>query len=294
MSRLAKLTDLFQEGRVAELTTPAGDTVVVWINKLSPFETEQCNHEGRIARARKMLAIREIGTPEYDLFKASAAASRPDAIIDALVSEKSNEHLVKAIRDLHSDPEWKPRLETLEWSSDQVKGKPDDDPEVQALAKVLREYQAELEERTTFSSTELREELKGLSLPDLREQYLESYVETRGIGAFTQEQQKAQIFYALRQCDATDHGDGTWTHENCDHSKRWLDDVREVDTMPQGLLEQVRAAYEDLNMAPDVARFSAALGSSSAPPEHSSKQEDSADSGPEATSVAPAGTSSRL
>lgn len=292
MSRLTKLTDLFQEGAVAALSTPSGGTVVVWINKLSPFENEQCNHEGRVARARMMLAIREIGTPEFDLFKASAEASKADSIIDALVADKGNEHLVKAIRDLHSDADWKPRLETLEWSSDQVKGKSDDDPEVQALAKILTEYQAELESRTTYLRDELREELRAMDLPALQELYLDSYVEQRGLAAFSQQQQKAQVFYSLRQCEGTDHGEATWTHENCNHAQRWLDDVAEVDTLPESLLQQVRAAYDDLNMAPDVARFSDALGSSSAPPEPSSKQEDSADSGPEATSVAPAGTSS--
>jgi hypothetical protein len=292
MSRLTKLTDLFQEGVTVALRTNAGTDMPVWINKLSPFEMEQANHEGRIARARKMLAIREVGSPEWDLFHASAMSSRPDAIIFALCNTKNNEHLVKVMRDLHSDPEWKEKLEVLEWSGDQLDGKGEDDPEVQAVAKILTEYQAELEERTGFLREELKAELQGLTEADLREQYLESYIEEQGLAAFSNEQQKSLIFYCLRRCEGVDHGEFTWTHEGCDHSLRWLDTREEVGQLPELLLGQIRTAYEKLNMPQDVARFSDALASSSAPSGPSSKQEDSTPSTPVETSAAPAGTSS--
>jgi hypothetical protein len=291
MGRLAKLTDLFEEGVVAPLTTPSGGRLVVWINKLSPFEMEQTNHEGRIARARAMLAIREVGTADYDLYRASMEASKPDSLIAALVETKSNEHLVKVIRDLHSDAEWKEKLETLEWSSEQIDGKAEDDPEVVALTQVLTAYQAEIESRVEFLKNELRMELQGLTPEGLREQYLDAYVEQQGMRAFTREQQATEVFYFLRQCEATDHGDGTWTHENCDHSKRWLEDRREVGTLPLSLLSQIREAYEALSMAPDVARFSDGPASSSASSGPSSKQEGSTVSGQAATPDAPGGTS---
>lgn len=292
MSRLTKLTDLFQEGTTVVLKTSAGADMPVWINKLSPFEMEQANHEGRIARARKMLAIRDIGNPEYDLFAASAMSSRPDAIVYALCNTKSNEHLVKVIRDLHSDPEWKSKLEVLEWSSEQLDGKGEDDPEVQAVGKILNEYQVEMEERTTFLRDQLKAELEAMNEADLREQYLESYIEEQGLAAFSHEQQKTQIFYCLRRCEGTDHGEATWTHENCDHSQRWLDKREEVGQLPELLLHQIRSAYDQLNMPQDVARFSAALASSSAPSGPSSKPEDSTPSTPAETSDAPAGISS--
>lgn len=291
MGRLAKLTDLFQEGVLCPLRTPNGQVMTVWISKLSPFESEQCNHEGRIARARLMLAIKTVGTPDYDLYAASADASKPDSIISALVDSKGNEHTVKVIRDLHSDPDWKEKLETLEWSGDQIDGKADDDPEVLALSKVLTDYQAEMQERVEHLRAELRMELKAMTPEDLREQYLDSYVEALGMRAFTREREANEVYFALRQCMATDHGDNTWTHENCDHSLKWLEDRREVDTLPETLLRQVRKAIEDLNMAPDVARFSEGPASSSASYGPSNKQEDLTPSGPTETSDAPAGTS---
>jgi len=291
MSRLAKLTDLFQEGETVPLTTPSGQKMVVWINKLSPFEMEQANHEGRIARARTMLAIREVGTPDYALYQASSLASKPDALINDLIDAKANEHLVQVIRDLHSDPDWKERLETLEWSADQVEGKANDDPEVVALDKVMTEYQEEMESRTDHLRNELRMELQALPEDALREQYLAAYVEAQGLRSFTREQQATQVYYSLRQCEATDQGDGTYTHENCDHSKKWLTTRREVDEMPMNLLQQVREAYEAVNMPQDVARFSGGPASSSASSGPSSKQEGSTASGQTETSDAQGGTS---
>ena len=101
MGRLSKLTDLFQEGVVAPLKASDGTQVVVLLNKLSPFESEQAAHEGRIARARAMLAIREFGTPEVDLFRVAAEAAKPDVIINALLAAKDNERTVKVMRELH-------------------------------------------------------------------------------------------------------------------------------------------------------------------------------------------------
>ena len=292
MGRLSKLTDLFEEGVVAPLKASDGSEVVVWLNKLSPFEAEQAAHEGRIARARIMLAIRDISTPESDLFRVASEAAPKDAIIDALLSAKDNERTVRVIRELHSDKEWKEKLETLEWSSEQLTGKADDDPEVAAVKKVLDDYQAEIAARTDFLRNEMRNELAAQSEAKLREMHRDSYSEQQGIAAFLREQAKSQTFYSMRMCEATRDDNGRWQHGGCNHLQRWLDDRQEVDQLPESLLKQVRAAYDDLNMPPDVARFLGGPASSSESHGPSSKPEESKESGPEVTSDEPATISS--
>jgi len=292
MGRLAKLTDLFEEGVVAPLKASDGSEVVVWLNKLSPFEAEQAAHEGRIARARIMLAITEVGTAESDLFRITSKSTAKGVIIDALVAAKDNERTVKVIRELHSDKEWKEKLETLEWSSDQLTGKADDDPEVAVVRKVLDEYQAEMTQRTDFLRNEMRGELDALPEDKLREMHLEAYSEQQGIAAFLREKTKSETFYSMRVCEAARDDNGRWQHEGCDHSQRWLDDRQEVDQLPESLLRQVRAAYDDLNMPPDVARFLGGPASSSESRGPSSKPEESKESGPEVTSEEPATISS--
>jgi hypothetical protein len=299
MGRLAKLTDLFEEGAVEPLKASDGSEIVVWMNKLSPFEAEQAAHEGRIARARIMLAITEVGTPEADLFKITSRTVPKEQIIDSLVAAKDNERTVKVIRELHSEKEWADKLETLEWSSDQLTGKADDDPEVAVVRKVLDEYQAEMTHRTDFLRNEMRGELTALPEDKLRAMHLDAYCDQQGIAAFLREQSKSQIFYSLRMCEATRDEDGRWQHTGtpqtptaCDHSRRWLDDRQEVDQLPESLLLQVKAAYDRLNMPPDVARFSAGPASSSESHGPSSKPEESKESGPEVTSAEPATISS--
>lgn len=284
MGRLAKLTDLFEEGVVAPLKASDGSEVIVWLNKLSAFESEQAAHEGRIARARVMLAIKEIGTPEADLFALVSQDAKLDTLITALLDAKDNERTVKVIRELHSDKEWKDKLEVLEWSSEQIAAMAEDDPEVAVVSKVLGEYQGEIIKRVEYLRNEMRQELLALPEAKVREMHTESYAENVGIGAFIREQAKSQVFYSLRVCQATRDDSGRWRHTKCNHQTRWLDSRDEVDQLPESLLRQVRDAYEKLNMAPDVARFSEGPASSSESRGPSNKPGESKGSGPEATS----------
>lgn len=281
MGRLAKLTDLFEEGVVAPLKTSSGTEVVVWLNKLSPFEMEQSTHEGRVARARIMLAIREIGTPESDLFRLASEDAPLQTIIDALLADKDNERTVKVIHELRADKDWKERLETLEWSTEQLKGKGESDPEVQVVAKILDEYQAEIISRTEFLANQLRSELVVQPENKLREQHRDSYAQQQGISAFIREQAKSQIFYSMRICRADRDDNGRWQHEGCNHAERWLEDRTEVEQLPESLLDQVKAAYDQMNMDPDIARFLVGPASSSESHGPSSKPEDSKESGQE-------------
>lgn len=291
-SNLHRLTDLFEEGIVLPLKTSSGESVVIWINKLTSFEQEETNQEGRIARARTMLAIKEIGTSEYDLFSAGIGELKGFAIVESLLANNHSKYISDAVSQMRSEEAWKERLEVIQFSSDQIKGKADDDPEVLVINKILDEYTAEMAKRTDQMRNDQRVELKALPDKALREEYRQVYVTETGLASFTLEQQKAQIFFALRRCEATQRSDLTWDHVACDHRQRWLEDRDEVTRLPQGLLDQFRKAYQDMVMAPDVARFSAGPASSSASSGPSSKQADSAVSGPVETSDEPVTTSS--
>ena len=291
-TRLAKLTDLFEEGAVAPLKTSDGTEVVVWLNKLSPFENEQAAHEGRIARARIMLAIKEIGTPEADLFRLASEGASIESVINALLTDKDNERTVGVIRDIRADKKWKDRLETLEWSSEQLIGRADDDPEVKVIAKVLADYQAEIAKRTDRLRNQMRIELAAMPEDRLRQMHRESYAEQQGLNAFMREQSRSQIYYSMRMCEATRDANGRWQHKECDHSQRWLDDRSEVDQLPESLLDQVQRAYDELNMNPEVARFLGGPASSSESHGPSRPPEESKESGPAETSDEPVGISS--
>jgi len=289
MSRLAKLNALFQEGSMLTIDAPDGQQVRLWINKLSPFEQEQANHEGRVARARRMLAIREVGTPEYDLFQASSAMVSITAIIEAMVNEKGSEHLLSVLREIRADPEWSEKVEVLE-HTDALPGD-SSDPEVILLSRIMTQYASEVDARVQVRAKELREDLAKMDPEDVRSQHRESYIEEQGRAAFAAEVQRNQVYFSMRTCVATpvEHG---WSHQDCQHSVRWLESLSEVDALPLAVLAPVLQEYQRLMLPPDVARFTDALASSSDSSESSSNAGASKESGPAETPIEPVTTSS--
>ncbi len=292
MSRLARLTALFQEGKVLTLTAPSGQEVQMWINKLSPFEQEQANHEGRVARARRMLAIREIGTAEYDLFQASAVSVSTPAIIEAIVTDKSSEHLLGVLREIRSDPAWREKVEVLEHTESAALSTEATDPEVLLMSRIMTQYAEEVDARLKVRATELRADLTAMDADEVRRQHAETYIEEQGRMAFSREMQRSQVYFCLRTCTATSVDGAIWDHRKCRHEEHWLESVGEVDALPDSILGPVLAAYQQVMVPPDVARFTDALPSSSDLSESSSSAGASTDSGPTETPDEPATTSS--
>lgn len=288
MSDFAKLTDLFQEGTVLELAR--GDqTVTTWINKLSPFELEEARQDGRVARARTMLAIKEVGSPEYDLFRASLVGIGDEALTVALLDTKANEFLAAAIRTARSDKDWTEKIEVIEQSD--LTGRAEDDPEVILLGKLTREYLEHIQSLADESRAEERALLITMARAQLESRYEEAYLDQRGLASFNRAYQATEVYHALRECKGR-KVDGEWDHEDCDHNRR-VCTRSEVERLPDSVWTQVREAIVALNMPVDVARFTAAPVSSSASSEQPNDQAaESTPSTPEEIPAEPVGTSS--
>jgi hypothetical protein len=285
----ARLTDLFQEGTVLELSK-GEQTITVWINKLSPFEMEEARQDGRVARARLVLALKEIGSPEYVLFRSSMDDISDEALIHTLLEARSNEWVAQAVRDIRSDKDWTERVEVIEQSSELV-GRPADDPEVKLMSKLAVEYTEHVQQMAADSREEERAVLLGASRAQLEAKYEESYLEQRGLTAFTVEYQRTEVFHAVRECKAT-RRDDTWDHDLCNHNQRVCANREAVAQLPERVWQLIRQAIVELNMPVDVARFMAAPASSSASLEQPSEAvEESTASIPEETPVEPAGIS---
>lgn len=291
MSKLAKLSQLFDKG--VEVVIPANSgAVVVWVNKLNTFQVEECAHEGRVARARRMFAIKEIGTPEYHLFQSTVSTYDRDQLVTALADGKSNEFLYEVFQDIRGDKEWAERVEVMEHSSDDVADRPDDDPEKQVLDKIATEYQEEILKRLDAAQKDYRSELDSLSLELLRDRYLEQYLEREGLRSFQASKQQHELFHCLRQCEAEVPAEGeSWDHTECDHSRRFLDEVSEVLSLPDEVAALIQEAFQGLTVPIDLARFMGGPASSSESSGPSSSAEDSLPSSPEAQSPTPGTTS---
>lgn len=288
-----KLSQLFETGTPVVLYPPAGDPVVLWVSKLNSFLVEECNQEGRVARARKMAATREIESPEYALFQRTASDQTSEEIIEGLVSASGSERVSDAYKELRSDKEWVDKIQILEGSDEQLANRPADDPEVQLVMKVTTEYHAELSRRILLMEAAFKDELLDLNRAELEERYFEQYIDARGLEAFSRTRADYEIFHAVRVCNASPPADdGVWDHSGCHHNERYLEAVSEVRELPDEVLMPLRAALDGIMVPVDLARFTVGPASSSDSSGPASSAEDSQPSGPAETPAMPASTSS--
>lgn len=282
---LARLTQLFAEGTELVLPHPDGDEVL-WINKLNAFEEEQASSAGRIARARLINAMREVGDDEWARLQAQKSDTVSFAMVEAIVQARESELFVKAINELRSDPDWREKLEIMDHSDeDELEG-----IELTAHEKIKAEHAEELLERHDQRKADLREELRALDRKNLEEQYEKAYLDEQGMAAFGVERAKQHIYLCMRSCAGTRDDNGRWDHSACDHQLRYLASANEVALLPQSVREKVEDKYNEISMPPSVARFTDALESSSESPERSEMEAVSAPSGPAETSPGPVTT----
>ena len=121
-SKIAKLVQLFESGKMVRIALPGGDSLKVWVQKLSPFHAEAAIHEGRVARARRMMAIREVGSDEYTVFASQVEASNKAALVAGLLTVKGDETLAKVLRDIRTEVDWVERVAHSEFDARRVSG----------------------------------------------------------------------------------------------------------------------------------------------------------------------------
>ena len=95
----------------------------------------------------------------------------------------------------------------------------------------------------------------------------------RSFEAFSTEYTVTEIFYALRDCQATESGNG-WNHERCTHA-RLCQSREEVHDLPDELVSMVNRALADMAMSAEDAGNSDAPTTSSESSGPQKQQEDS-------------------
>lgn len=293
LADLKRVTDLFTEG--AEIVFDDGEAeghepVLLWANKLNAFEAEDARRDGLAARSRVILALKDIGTPEYADYQARSAELSKDELIKTLISEKQNEYLIAAVEELRRDPEWAERVEAM----GRISGDMEADERV-ALEKINGDYAAEMTARMDAKRAQDVVDFGLLRMEELTEKDETGYADRRGFGAFQREYGKSQLFYSIRMCMAAAKHPvtGKWDHTPCaGHRARALDSRDEVTQLDPELLQRLQDAVRDVSIDRRDARFSDALASSSAPSAQPSEVEESTASTPAGTPREPAMTSS--
>lgn len=268
-AKYRKLPDLYVRG--TEL--PFEDGTVMWLQVMNPFELEEARRDAQVAKARFILAMKEVGSPDYDNLRGVFAARSTDQIVDEICDIYYPEHFTKAMESVETDSEWKERVEVLR-RADEVINLPEEDPEHKLLTKINTDWLTEVNKRVQDEQDYLRRELEALEVDQLFERYEEQWVERRGTAIAMSAYNLAEVFYSCRVCDAVKTDDG-YNHDACDHKMRVWETKEEIKELPEELFTVVRQGLTAVSMTVREAKNSDRLLSSSASSQQPNQVEES-------------------
>lgn len=285
--RKRRMQDLFSEGEIfrPDPESPDDDDLL-WIKKLNNFEQDEAR---RIAQSQRALFVRTMnreGSDELWVLKDGVAKMTDERLIEAILASSYAKLMGKASNAVHADPDWHERIDMME----NVRRDTVQDAERRTLDEVTAEYLTEIEKRRQAIEASDRHDLQSLDSDELRERYVEVFIEARATGVFMREMRYAEVLFGVRMCDAVMGEGGEYEHKTCTHLPLY-DDHDEVRTLDDILMAQYGRAFDRLNVAPHQAKGSARRQASSGPSRQQSEEEDSSPSTQEVTSPEPVGTS---
>jgi len=274
--RLTRVTDLFVEG--AELVLGDDDTgtpVVVWIKKLNAFEDAEARKDGMAARAARILALKAEDCPDR-VNVLDQIDRQPIEWLRGQVAESGyEEDYLKAVDDVEADEEWHDELDSLRrMNSILIEGDvPEDDPRWMELGDKNGQYLEAVNKALHARQEARQEETEKIPREDLVDKFMELWLERQSSDDWIEAKQVTEVFYALRDCQATKAEDGHWDHRTCNHGRRLLESRAQVRELPQQMLEAVVNKIRTITLTEREAGNSDAPKTSSGSSEQPSAQE---------------------
>src|SRR5262245_55377386 len=108
MSRFKRITDLFTDGAVLDLTAALGREGApepVWVNKPNSFEKEEARKDGQAARAASLIRLRDPNNPEVQAVRLTLDEASDDELRDMIVRQDTDKDFLLASDDIEADPE---------------------------------------------------------------------------------------------------------------------------------------------------------------------------------------------
>lgn len=209
------------------------------------------------------------------------------------LSQEADEMWMNAVNELRSDKDWREQLDYMERMPQLLadEGAGEDDERSKKLATINRDYLEAIRQHVESTQSKRRAELSEQTREDLEEDFYERWRERASIDEYMREKRVTEIWYAMRDCQATGDPRSGWDHRTCNHSRRLLDERREVRELPEDLILRVIEALDELEMPVREAGNLAAPATSSASSEQHNAAEESTPSTPDETPSDAAGTS---
>lgn len=283
LNRLRRVTDLFTRGGELELGTDEdGKPVLVWVSKPNQFERSEARKDGLFGKQRALMALQP--TDERALAVRHEASQLDDEkLVTALLVPRRMELYVLARDDVRADPEWNERMDLLERWDALVADDPEHEigeEEAKRFEEVSTQFLDAVQAALEIRVREIRAEFETMGREELLDAYVEAWRQAEALDAFQRESQITELYYALRDCGATQKKpDDTWDHAKCTHPRLC---PRRVDVRGLGdaFLDRARKKMQEISLTEREAGNSDAPASSSASSERPSKQAESTPSIP--------------
>jgi hypothetical protein len=242
--RLRRVTDLFVDGTVVELP----DGSYLWAQALNPYERDECVSDAQVARARLVMAMREAGTERLKVEARLDEVGRQTCVTE-LAGVKADEKYQSFIAEVQDDPEWTERMDIIRRTDFNNAAKPPTDEEVTLIAKIEKEFFAEVRARADAERDYQIKSLERLSDEDFLSEYAEAWMEKRGAALGQAEFSLTELWLCIRLCEATKNADGDYDHSACGtHEYRLFDSKADARTAPAGLQDKLTVALRELQM----------------------------------------------
>lgn len=266
--RLKRVSDLFVEG--TEVVLSEDPFVMVWVNKLNSFEDDEARKDGLAFRSLAQLHIEREGDfhPAIAGYVAEFESGTQEERAKRLADLHSQEDLIAAMNEVDGREEWQEKGDMLR-RGELIADTGDVEAQTAVAAQTLKyfeEIQTELEKRNADRVSEL----KGIPEEEMAKQFRKKAVEVVTLDDFVRARDITTVFFALRHCDASKPGN----HSKCKH-ERLLEDRSQVETLPEGLVTQVKEALDNTDVNPREAGNSDAPTPSSESSEQPNEPEES-------------------
>lgn len=256
--RLRQVIDLYVTGKPAKLA----DGSALWVQALNPFEQDTARNEAQIARARLTMAIKEHGSGEEAKVRMFFFEDGLDAARSKIVDAHLASAMPKVLDGLRNDPDWTEKIAILERGLDDT-ATPVEQIEADLIEQLSTEYTEEVGKRLTSEREFLDLKYATAHEDDLWQDYLEWYLERRGVELQLAEYRLHQLLFGVRWCEGTEE-DGRWDHSACaGHTERVFGSKEAVREAPEQLVALLMDTADDVEMTVREAKNSGRQGSSS-------------------------------
>jgi hypothetical protein len=238
-----RLSDLFVMGEEVTFDDGDGDGISVWVQKLTPAETQLAVEKSRPSKT-KIISIKKLPDDHHlklrylDELESSGIEDKID-FIKFLIRPKLEEARLSAQERIAAEDEWSKDdyLSGLQeaWN-DELQAKwvksDDDSEEANRVYDELKRYTDQVIKEVESAEQELINELDDLSLEALQKRAVNRLIETHGDNVLIAEFRKQQLYYSVREADS--------------HKTRYFDNIEEIDTLPEVIHTRLLTVYSEL------------------------------------------------